>query len=352
NQRRIASIYFTNEQDYLDALQKTVYYYHTKLEWCYKNTLTTKSSCNTKGKGIVIGSNTIKIINKRSFSSSENNRDINLQMDISGRTRHEPLKEQNRETSKARFKAIKISKENLYMNNSLASNIFKKKAQELNINEIKNLLINITSRLDIDEPVGSSSKVSGMNTNRKRLLQKELTLKIDCHNINRLKTNQQKFEILGRVLVGKKVENFKFFWSDTLIDKRKGLGIALGIKHTWKKYLEGIDKISEFIIAKFYFRNMELIIIAIYIPPNNRYEMDKVIKEITDIYSKRNKRTHIVILEDFNCVVNIKLDKISKSKTKKEVTWFNSQSDTKIDQTWVSENLMESLTRAEILDIS
>src|SRR5260363_106939 len=78
NQRRTASIYFTNEQDYVDALQKTVYYLHTKLEWCHRNTLTTKSNHNTEGKGIVSGSNAIKIINKRSFSSSGDNRDINL----------------------------------------------------------------------------------------------------------------------------------------------------------------------------------------------------------------------------------------------------------------------------------
>src|SRR5260363_225086 len=101
--------------------------------------------------------------------------------------------------------------------------------------------------------------------------------------------------------------------------------------------------------------------------------MDKLLKEISDIYSKHNKRTHIVILGDFNCVVDLELDKISKSKvsnhkiskihrwlnkndfidtfrflnlTEKEVTWSNSQSSTRIDQIWVSENLMESLTRA------
>ncbi|CAG8856738.1 14267_t:CDS:1, partial [Gigaspora margarita] len=42
-------------------------------------------------------SNAIKIINKRSFSSSGDNRDINSQKVISGRTRHESLKKQDRE---------------------------------------------------------------------------------------------------------------------------------------------------------------------------------------------------------------------------------------------------------------
>ncbi|CAG8632484.1 18621_t:CDS:2 [Gigaspora margarita] len=66
---------------------------------------------------IVTGSNAIKIINKRSFSSSGDNRDINSQKVISGRTRRESLKEQDREAPRVRFKAIKMSKENPYINN-------------------------------------------------------------------------------------------------------------------------------------------------------------------------------------------------------------------------------------------
>jgi len=85
----------------------------------------------------------------------------------------------------------------------------------------------------VDEPVGSSSRVPGAMVDSGKFLQKEITLKIGCHNINGLKTNQQKFETLGQWLneeafdiiavtetnmdkkegffVGKKVENFKFF---------------------------------------------------------------------------------------------------------------------------------------------
>ena len=52
----------------------------------------------------------------------------------------------------------------------------------------------------VDEPVGSSSRVSGATVDRVKLLQKEITLKIGCHNINGLKMNQQKFETLGHWL--------------------------------------------------------------------------------------------------------------------------------------------------------
>ncbi|CAG8523676.1 14300_t:CDS:2 [Gigaspora margarita] len=78
-----------------------------------ENTLTTKSNYNIEGKGIVIGSNAIKIINKRSFSSSGDNRDINSQKVISERTRHESLKEQDREAPRVRFKAINVQKESI-----------------------------------------------------------------------------------------------------------------------------------------------------------------------------------------------------------------------------------------------
>ncbi|CAG8659001.1 8782_t:CDS:2 [Gigaspora margarita] len=73
----------------------------------------------------------------------------NLQRnDILARFKCKPMKEQDRETSKTKSKAIKISKENPYMNNGSASIILKEKTQELDIDEIKNLLLNITSRLD------------------------------------------------------------------------------------------------------------------------------------------------------------------------------------------------------------
>ncbi|CAG8816944.1 397_t:CDS:2, partial [Gigaspora margarita] len=128
----------------------------------------------------------------------------------------------------------------------------------------------------VDELVGSLSRAPGVDTNRKRLLQKKLTLKIDDEAFDIFAVTETNLDRKEGFFVGKKVENFKFFWSNTSIYKRKGLGIALDIKYTWKKYLEDINRISEFIMAaRFYFRNMELIIIMIYILSNNRSEMDK-----------------------------------------------------------------------------
>ncbi|CAG8841136.1 16075_t:CDS:2, partial [Gigaspora margarita] len=189
-------------------------------------------------KANVTGSNTIKIINKRNFSSLGDNRDINLQKVISGRTRREFLKEQDRETTRE----------------SVKSTI---------------MLLTGTPVVyeSVDEPVGLSSKVLSMDTNRKELLQKELTLKIGCHNINRLKTNQQKSKTLGQWLDDEVFDIFAI---------KEKVRYCIRYQACIEKYLEGVDRISEFIIAaRFYFRNIELIIIAIYIPPNNGSKMNK-----------------------------------------------------------------------------
>ncbi|CAG8822630.1 15631_t:CDS:2, partial [Gigaspora margarita] len=99
-------------------------------KWCYRNTLTTKSNHNTEGKRIVTGSNAIKIINKRSFFSSENNRNINSQKVISERAKCESLKEQDREAPR-----------------------------ELDGSTVMLLMGALVVYESIDEPVGSSSRV-------------------------------------------------------------------------------------------------------------------------------------------------------------------------------------------------
>ncbi|CAG8675505.1 36363_t:CDS:2, partial [Gigaspora margarita] len=107
-------------------------------------------------------------------------------------------------------------------------------------------------------------------------------------------------------------------------------------------------------------------------------EQDKETAKARSKAIKISKKNPYMNNGDFNCIVDLELDKISKSKTsshkvskihrwlsmnnfidtfrflnltEKEVTWSNSQSGTRIDQIWESENLMESLTRAEILDM-
>ena len=53
-----------------------------------------------------------------------------------------------------------------------------------------------------------------------KLLQKEITLKIGCHNINGLKTNQQKFETLGQWLDEEAFDIIAV--TETNMDKKEG----------------------------------------------------------------------------------------------------------------------------------
>ncbi|CAG8785183.1 35042_t:CDS:2, partial [Gigaspora margarita] len=167
------------------------------------------------------GSNAITIINKRSFSSLGDNRDINSQKVISGRFRRESLKEQDRKAPKVRFKAIKISKENPYINNSSVNNMFKEKESN------GSTVVLLTGALVVygltDELVGSSSRVPGMDMNRKGLLQKELTLKIDDEAFDIFAVMETNLNEKEGFFVEKKLENFRFFWLDTSKDKKKGL---------------------------------------------------------------------------------------------------------------------------------
>ncbi|CAG8715534.1 24793_t:CDS:2, partial [Gigaspora margarita] len=195
----------------------------------------------------------LPILQEESLTSKESNVIKDKEISQESGKELEPIFETIQEMVDNRNKTCKRIFQNPYMNNGLASIVLKEKTQELDIDKIKNLLLNITSRLN-------SIERSQMSR----------------HNINRLKTNQQKFEILGQWLddkvfdifavtetnlnrkegffVEKKVENFKFFWSDTSINKRKA-AVEKNRKHykigylydqatteNWKDFRSVLDK--------------------------------------------------------------------------------------------------------------
>jgi len=77
NQRGTASIYFANEQDCSSALGKTVYYYHTKLDWVSRSNLEPRIEQDA-GKGkILTGPNAITINRERRFGKPKENFQVN-----------------------------------------------------------------------------------------------------------------------------------------------------------------------------------------------------------------------------------------------------------------------------------
>ncbi|CAG8807527.1 500_t:CDS:2, partial [Gigaspora margarita] len=102
----------------------------------------------------------------QNYKEMIDNKNKNLQKDISVRIKYESIKEQDRKISKARSKTIKISKENPYINNSLASIVLKEKIQELESDEYTILLLTGTLVVFglVDELVGSSSRAPEFET--------------------------------------------------------------------------------------------------------------------------------------------------------------------------------------------
>ena len=71
------------------------------------------------------------------------------------------------------------------------------------------------------------------------------------------------------------------------------------------------------ISAIFMFKQLEIIIIMIYLPLNDKESRKEVQKAIIDKYIKRLPKTQLVIMGNFNSVADINLDRQTKLKKKK-----------------------------------
>ena len=103
------------------------------------------------------------------------------------------------------------------------------------------------------------------------------------HNINGLRSNNQKIESLYQWLLDNRIDiiglaetnittkegsfltknlgNYRSFWSNANPDKKKGSGVGLLINSQWERHLEQIDRTNEYMIsAKFMFKQAEIIV--------------------------------------------------------------------------------------------
>jgi exonuclease III len=180
-----------------------------------------------------------------------------------------------------------------------------------------------------------------------------LELNIACHNINEMKSNNHKMElihewaldnkidILGLAetniskkegfFIAKDLDKYRSFWSDSNATKKKGSGVGILVEERWERHLGQIDRVNEYmIVANFIFKQLELMVIMIYMPPNNKEEQRRIQRAIIERYIKRTYRTQIVIMGDLNCIVDPELDKssiIKHSSFKKEliIKWLIGQ---------------------------
>ena len=61
------------------------------------------------------------------------------------------------------------------------------------------------------------------------------------------------------------------YWVNAVEDKKKGSGLGILVEEHWKKHVGAVKRINEYIIEIIlYFKQLELVIVGVYIPPNNK----------------------------------------------------------------------------------
>ena len=70
---------------------------------------------------------------------------------------------------------------------------------------------------------------------------------------------------------------YKSYWLSIAEDKQKGSGIGILVDRKCKKYVDAVKKVSKYIMKIcIYFRQLKLVIVRIYIPPNDKISIKKV----------------------------------------------------------------------------
>ncbi|CAG8805221.1 16332_t:CDS:1, partial [Gigaspora rosea] len=131
-----------------------------------------------------------------------------------------------------------------------------------------------------------------------------IIFKVASHNINGIKnSNGHKLEMLGKWMetrdyavkglvesnvsakegyfLTSNLVNYNGFWSSSNTNKKKGSGVSLLVRKDWEKHLGQVVRYSEFMIeAVFYFKQLEIVIITVYLPPNDKDKIKRVQQEI------------------------------------------------------------------------
>ena len=232
-----------------------------------------------------------------------------------------------------------------------ASSSLQKQRHNQNLAQIKTLQSAKNKKVMMKE--NNNAAYRGKTKIEKIYTRDKIELNLATHNINELKSNNQKVEVLyawaldnsidilelaemnitakeGNFLT-KSWNEYKNFWASADPNKKKGSGVGLLIGKQWEKHLGQIDRISEYMItANFMFKQAEILVVMVYIPPNNKIERSIIQKALVEKYIKRSSRTQMIIMGDLNCIVDADLDRLQKSKQKPKkqdplIRWLSRQ---------------------------
>jgi len=226
-------------------------------------------------------------------------------------------------------------------------------------------------------------------------------INIAVHNINGLKGNRHKLEILvdkleeekydlvgivetnisekeGQYIISHR-EKIDSFWTNAEKGKNKGSGVGILVSKNWSKHIGQIRKHSSYLLeVHFFFKQLELVVFIVYIAPNSQPRRKEVQRVVMREVAQRKPNMHFIVMGDFNHVIQPSIDKSNGTNNnfkklplhgwmrkqnfvdtfremypnKKSFSWSNGKDSTRIDQIWISESLNFGLKEALIEDMT
>ena len=150
------------------------------------------------------------------------------------------------------------------------------------------------------------------------------TLNIATHNINGIKGKITKLELLAKWGKKEKIDiiginksniserigkftlkndsTYLSFWTSAEENKLKGSGVGFLVNKSWEKHIGKITRCSNYYIdILLVFKKMKILIIVIYIPPNDK-ETKKLLQQyiIKKIRENKRKNIKVIVIDDFN----------------------------------------------------
>src|SRR5260363_94512 len=218
-------------------------------------------------------------------------------------------------------------------------------------------------------------------------------MKFACHNVNGLKTKGWKMKNIlewaeeenvtimgitemnltereGKFLTRNANSKYVEHWASACEEKKKESGVGILIEENWEKYIGAVKETKEYMIEMtFYLKQLELVIIVVYMPLNDKVIGKRIQQRIVEVVYRRKEKMQVVIMGDFNHTVDNILDRQNPQTlnykrlpifswlkrqefqdayrllypTGQTYTWSNGETATRIDYIWISSGLASGL---------
>jgi exodeoxyribonuclease III len=246
------------------------------------------------------------------------------------------------------------------------------------------------------ESIRSERNKDKTSSKEKRKGKQARVCRIGIHNINGLKTRgykldylvewmkEESMDICGLVETNiseregkfcmKKHEDYKSFWMSANPEKHKGSGVSLICTNEMAKHVGEVKRYNEYLLkVGFFLKGIAIKVIVMYNPPSNIEISKKITENIREEIRNKTNKQNIIVIGDFNQIVNPVLDKSTAGSKKpralihnmlikekfldtfrlmnpeaREYTWSNGQTSTRIDQIWISREVKGRIVKAKI----